>query len=373
MAIAWIDGFDFYSGRSEITKKYTVDELSWPGAALPTDSIYPGRYDGRAINIVNDLGGYSCWYEKAFQKINGKIITIGFALKTTITPLNTAKFHVELKENSITHLRIQMNLGANTTSFYWRWNLQDRLIDTVANLLGDASSWNYYEFQVSGHAYTGVQIDSPANCSGFIRMYKNGEPVWEKTGIPTVEKYAQGYPNIQTYNSVKFGGFSNLTTCKLLMDDYYIAFDQPPLGEVRVQTIYPTGDGIEQKFSTQGSALHFENIDERPTGNITDYNYSQTGMDTYLMSKVTGDSVNIYAVQANYLAGKTGVGTKTLTPLIYSNSFLYTGTTGFALSESGHHSYIMSNNPATLASWTKDEINSAELGLWATTGFNGLG
>ena len=211
--------------------------------------------------------------------------------------------------------------------------------------------WYYIEAKIKVHSSTGT-----------VEVRVNGETWLSLTG-----KNTQATANAQvTKLMVGYNDASN-HTCNV--DDFYFcdtsgSVNNDFLGDIRVQSIFPTGAGTTTQM-TPSAGSNYTCVDEAAPNGDTDYVSETTAgeKDTYAFGNLTPTSGTIKGVQVLINARKDDAGFRTIAPVYRPVSTDYDGT---AQAVSDSYSYlreITEVSPATSAAWTIAEINGAEFGV----------
>lgn len=152
-------------------------------------------------------------------------------------------------------------------------------------------------------------------------------------------------------------------------DDLYIcdgtgSTNNDFLGDVRVQTLYPSSAGATSAFTSSSGGVNYTNVDETPANGDTDYNSSATvgATDTYGYTDIPA-SATVKGVQVNVIARKDDAGTRTIAPVVRHSGTDYVGTAQSA--GAGTYSDLLQlyeQNPGTSAAWVATDVNNAEFG-----------
>lgn len=136
------------------------------------------------------------------------------------------------------------------------------------------------------------------------------------------------------------------------------------LGDCVVETIYPTGAGAETQW-TPSAGANWQNVDETPPNDDTDYNKSNTvgQVDTFAMSNLATASGLIYGVQYLEYARKDNAGTRLIAPVARIGGTDYAGSDVALGSDYSYGREVKELSPATAAAWTISEINAMEYGI----------
>ena len=168
------------------------------------------------------------------------------------------------------------------------------------------------------------------------------------------------------------GQVASTTGSQASYDDVYVcntsgATNNDFLGDCRIDTLLPNGDGNYTQFTPSTGVAHYAVVDES-TPNTTDYNYSSTSgdRDSYTFPDLTGlVSQTVYGIQINAAALKSDSGSRSLGTMSRLSGTNKDGA-GAALSTSlAYLSEIQETDPASVA-WTEANVNAAEFGVKVT-------
>jgi hypothetical protein len=136
------------------------------------------------------------------------------------------------------------------------------------------------------------------------------------------------------------------------------------LGDVRVQTVLPSGAGSSTQLAPTGSANNWQNVSEVPYNNAT-YNASSTAgqIDLYTLGDLTAGTTGVYATQSVAHMQKSDAGTANVKVAIKSGATTYYDPTQSLGSTVTAYTAVRETNPATAAAWTVSEVNSVEAGV----------
>jgi hypothetical protein len=146
--------------------------------------------------------------------------------------------------------------------------------------------------------------------------------------------------------------------------DHYSSINNSFLGDVRVDTVRPSGVGNYSEFSKQGSASNWDNLDDTTIDSDSTYNYSNTvgQRDTLDCGNLPAITGSIFGVQVNMAARKDDAGGRTLRSLTRVSGTDYEGTSQNVGTDYRVYRQVIEQNPNTSATWTESEINTAEFG-----------
>jgi hypothetical protein len=213
--------------------------------------------------------------------------------------------------------------------------------------------WHYIEIKTTIH-----------NSTGSLYLKWDGEAVLSLTGIDT---QVSGTAQITNFLLGGTGGSYRTPNCAF--DDLYVcdtsgSNNNDFLGDVRVQSIFPTGAGNTTQW-TPSAGNNYACVDDTTPNADTDYvSETTTGeKDTYAFGNVTPTSGTVKGVQVLIHNRKDDAGSRTIAPVYRPVSTDYDGTAVAVLDGYTYIREITEVSPATSAAWTIAEINGAEFGV----------
>lgn len=338
MTLLFTDGFDHY-GSSDITKK-------WTASASCSISTTGGRRSSGAFS-VGLFGGA----QKSLPATYTTLV-MGAALKFTT---NSGYPLMQFIEGGTIHLSLCFESG--TQKLQLRRGQYNGTIIATGSVVLSSSTWYYVEFKATINDTTGsteVRINGVADSSLTLTntdTRNGGSGYIDTVGLG---QYYSGLGNGATF------------------DDLYVcstagATNNNFLGDCRVDTILPTGDGNYTQFTPSTGTAHWSLVDENPP-NTTDYVSSATSgnRDSYTFPDLSGlSSQTVYGIQINAAALKSDAGARSLGTMSRLSGTDKDGS-GAALPTSiAYISEIQETDPAS-AAWTESNINAAEFGVKVT-------
>jgi hypothetical protein len=166
----------------------------------------------------------------------------------------------------------------------------------------------------------------------------------------------------------RFGVIGN-TSAFLNFDDLYVC-DQSGttnndfLGDCRVDTQFPNGDGATTNFVASSGTTHYTLVDETAP-NTTDYVDSATvgDRDLYEFTNLTPLSAStVYGVQVNTAALKDDAGSRSIAVTARSGATNVDGAT-LALSTSQLYFSSIFEADSAAAAWTQSSVDAAQFGI----------
>ncbi len=336
MALRFIDGFDHYTTHDQLLYKYNV----------VCSSSYAVLDDGRRAGS-NALRMYS---QSGFvAKTLGEQPTwiVGAAVKLESLPSSNGSVFMFLDGGG--DAQACLCVSSTGALVLKRGSTSGTTLATSNNALL-AGVWNYIEAKIT-----------VADSGGTFSARVNGQE-WVTYAGDT--KYSPYYAYA---SAIKLFGFPSIV--KVWYDDFYVcdgtgSVNNDYLGDVRVDTLFPSGAGNAANFTPTGSGNNWENVDDASPDEDTSYNASDTvdAQDSFIFSDLSSLNSSVLGVQENILAKKDDAGTRLLRGIVRVDSADYEGS-DLSLGDSyGGFTQIWEQNPSTAANWTENEVNAAEFG-----------
>jgi hypothetical protein len=339
MALLFMDGFDHYSTAADAGTK-------WPAPGVVNASIQTaaGRRGGGCLRMGSAITNAT----KYLPAVSGATGCVGVAYKQSvgapadvITVLETAIAHLTLSVSNTGVLTVYRGTSGGTS-------------------LG-ASSAGAFDY-LAGFAFIEMKwtID---NSAGAVEVRVNGVAV-----IGPLTSQDTQNAGTASWNSVKFGAGNNAGSNDY--DDFY-ALDGSGggtlatfLGDVRVDTVYPTGNGNTSGSTPSTGTNRGTTVDEPSTTNTTYYNTltAVNYKDTLTLTDAPNVGATPLGVQVNVYALKTDAGIGTLAPVLRHSGTDYDGTAKALNTSYGFNvCQAYGLNPAGGA-WTESDFNALEVG-----------
>lgn len=334
MTILFIDSFDHYT---------TLGQKGWIAGsnAVITTS---GRNStvGRMANSGNNTGSY--------LDLPSTYTTLVVGAAFNIDENTVQRDFLGLADSGTIQLGLRLD-GSGRIEV--RRNAT--LIQTGTTILA-LDTWYYIEFKAT--------ID---NSSGSYEVRING--VSELSNIAQdTQATGNAYINRVYFQSTAAGG--GATTGRVYADDVYIldttGSPNDFLGDVRVQTILPSGNGNSSQLvgSDGNSTDNYLLVDEAaPDGDTTSVQSLTSGhKDTYAYGNLTPTTGTVYAVQLLPYAKKTDAGLRQIKSVARVATDEADGATETLTTDYLYYPEIMATQPNGGA-WTITDVNSAEFGV----------
>lgn len=339
--LLFMDGFDHYA-TADITKKWTSNS-------------------GGGLGIVGGAGRRGT---SGFQ-----VISSSSYVNKTIPPTTSLIFGFSIKLGSLpsTSTLLLTLFDGSTQQCELRVNADGTLqVLRAANTLTNGASTLALSTGVEYYIEWKVTIaDSIAANSCKVRV--NGVD-WINVAAGQDTKAGTN----ATVNSVRLGAFGTgigTTT----FDDFYICDNSGStnndfLGDVRIDTLFPSGDGNYSQFTPSTGTTHYTLVDES-TPNTTDYNdgASVGDRDSYAMGNLSAlASSTVYGVQVNAAIVKDDAGSKSATTFVRSSSTNADGASVALSTSQAYVSQVFETDPNGSVAWTETTVNAMEAGVKVT-------
>lgn len=333
-----MDGFDIYS--SATTKAWLGSSYS-----MATDTRFGS---GQCMKINS---GASMQRLLAASEEHATIILgCAFRRETTANPTAHYDFIFRSDSNSRSHVTVSIQPDGSIAAWRGDYNSVSPLGQSAAANLVPPGVWHYIEIKVTVHDTTGaieVRIDGSAT------------PVINLSNVDT--------KNGGTKTTIDSFSFYTSNGNGMSLDDMYIlnpngSANTAFLGDVRVETIVPTGPGANTGL-TPSTGANWAAVDELPA-NTSDTVASDVAgtKDTYTMGDLSAGAGTVYAVQVGAYAQKTDSGARQIKPVVRHSGADYSGTALPVGTSYGYVFAIYETNPGTSATWTVAHVNAAEIG-----------
>jgi hypothetical protein len=218
-------------------------------------------------------------------------------------------------------------------------------------------TWYYIEIKVVIH-----------DTAGSVELRINGATVASASGVDT-RNGGTGVVNGFQFGA-GHGGSSQRTNanfCDLYVCDGSGAINNSFLGDCKVECLFPNGAGAETQW-TPSAGSNYQNVDETPPNDDTDYNKSNTvdQVDTYAMTDLASTTGLIYGVQYLDYVRKDNAGSRHIAPVARIGGTDYAGADASLGDSYVYTREIHELSPATAAAFTISEVNAMEFGLKVT-------
>lgn len=360
MTLLFMDGFD----TKDLAAKWTLLATGSGTTTLTSSTRFSSGYAFTTSASVSSYG-----YTKSFTAASQ--VFVGAAIKAPVIAGQNygPTFHVLAGDSGATwHLFLTVSsLGAvqvwrgdghiadDGGSFHWAPH--GTMLAASSNGVLD-SNWHYVEL--------GATINSS---TGTAQVYVDGVQVINLTGANTKNGGTNNSIDTLGYFYLQYSTFTSVSAGAPTVDDLYVCNSSGSsptntfLGDVRVQTLLPTGAGTNTQLTPTGSGSNYANVNEVPDNPAT-YNGSATSgqHDTYAMGDLAAGTGTIYAVQQVMSAFKSNSGAASLKAAQLISGTLYYGATRTLGSSPTTYCDMFELNPDTSAAYTATIVNALEAG-----------
>jgi len=367
MALLFADSFDHYA-TADITEKYAQI------AVLPSTAPTIGAFGRRSTSGMRwtvagagaNRSGKSVYLTPETPTPSGATCIVGFAFThggDGFGDLGTTAGNDPNQAGASPYAVLLYIRQGSATQVYFRLNTSGQIearLATSNTLLGTSSValsqgvTHYLEFKVLIH-----------DTAGTVEVRKDGFAILTLTNQDTLATASA------TWDEIAFGHISSVVGHQghWSYDDLYVADGSGAditdfMGDVRVDSLGPDGEGTTLNFTPSTGSTHYTLVDEATPNDDTDYNESSTvgHIDTLTFGAVPISGATVKAVQVVCSVRRTDAGVtghKAMTRIGGTN---YAGTEYSVSSSYSFRRQVWEDSPATATAWTDTEINGAEFG-----------
>ena len=346
MSVRYIDGFEDYATADITLGNWTANG----GGGTPVISAGNGR-NGASFRLAGS--GPTAWLSKVLDAQATWVV--GFAFRF-VTPGLGVSYIVELLDAG----SLQCELGININGTLAVSRLTSSVTGGTSTKALSANTWYYIEFKVTIANSIGA---------GTCKVNVNGV-TWITV---TTGQDLQATANA-TADTVKIGSMATNGPTTMDFDDLYIldgvagdvAGDNDFLGDVRVDSLFPTGTGNADVWVTDDASTdNWEHTNDAAPDTAT-YVFSTTpnDIDTYLMGNIATTASKVWAVQTGLVVRKMDAGSRSIAPVLRGADGDKVGTTQSIGDSYFNYTQVYEQNPLTSpADWTETTVNSIEHGI----------
>lgn len=333
MTLRIVEGFDHY----------TVVQSSAKGWGLfPSNpqTVVAGRLGGQAWQFGSGIGSITRSFPAGSATFSGTTVVCGCAYRMITGANNTQN-----QQLSIGPAR----WGTDTSRRLFLMNAAGTVVATGTTIL-NIGQWYYIELKVS-----------PISATGSALINLNGLPEIAATS----SNYGTTQPTGINLNS------STGTSTAAQYDDIYIldgagATNNDLLGDCRVETIFPSGDGANLQWTPNSGGVHFNRVNETTPDGDTTYNANSVAgnRDSYTFPALSIAAGSVFGLAVNLYTRKDDAATRQVAPVIRQGGVNFDGTTGTpALSTSyAYYTQTYDQDP-TGSNWSIATVNGDEFGI----------
>lgn len=349
--LLFTEGFDWANAIASYTSLGKWLDQSGPPSFDGTVPRFPG---GQYLN----LSANSRFMRRALGT-NLAAGTIGFALSRTAS---TLKSNILVLFDTTANVQLGILMNADGTLSVFR--------GTHANVLG-TSTWAY-----SGTGWVYVEFKfAVANSVGAtdVIVYVDETPVITLAAAADTQETANAY-----VTHMCFGGPTPTVTgggaAETHIDDVYVinhtgAINNAPLGNVRVQTIFPNANGATSGFTgSDGNSVDNYLLVDETNYSAADYvdGAAVGNKDTYGFGDLAVSTGTVYGVSVNINGLRTDTDPRSVAPVVRHSGTDYDGSNIALAAGATWHQQAFETNPGTGVAWTVADVNGAEIGMKVT-------
>jgi hypothetical protein len=331
MTLRVIEGFDYYSQALSTAKGWNAPSPVW--------TITAGRLGGQAarlgsnmtVVLTRPLGG---------TPLSGTTQVFGVALRiNTAAPLAARALFFNANGGIGVDAARKVNLfNAAQTSV--------AVGTTILNL----AQWYYLEVKLFLNGASGT---------GAVHL----------NGLSEIGTTTANFGTVQT--TTMSCQWNTGTSSSADFDDIYIldgagATNNDYLGDCRVETLMPSGDGANQQWTPNSGTAHFSRVNEIPPDGDTSYVFDSNpgDRDTYTFPPLSILTGSVYGVCVNNYARKDDAATRQIAPVIRQGGVNFDGATSTpALSTTYAYYWQTYDQDPNGNNWTIATVNANEYGI----------
>ncbi len=343
MALRYFDGFDDYSYAQAL--RYWTTKVD-PNAG---GSFSTGRNGGTGFHALAVNTSNSCLLYKTFDVQATWVL--GVALKVATLPtVGTAAVFMGVDDGGTTQVDVRVNSDGTLSV-----TRNGTALGTTSFMIS-ATVWYYIELLVTIN-----------NTTGSYTLYINGTSRSTGSSLNT-RATANNWAN-----RVFVGVATTNATTNNDTDDFYCADGtagiNTPIGDCRVETKLPTGDGATNNFTRSTGATNFSNVDVNPATDDTDYNSTANvgDIDLYTYPALATTAGSVKGVMTVPILRNDNAGAVSGVSVYRSASGNYFGTPN-SVGSTTYAAFpdIQVVDPATGVTWTVAGVNAAQFGIKRT-------
>lgn len=339
MSLLWIDGFDdLATGTGTDVKARLARRYALSGSSNPTYKSRSGRIGG--YGLTSDSGTA---YMTLTSLVNtNDTLIAGMGIYPRVQSTSTVNFF-SFNDGSVSGINCRIECISGEVSAY----RGSTFLGGSAGAQVTYGRWYYVEAKVKVHS-----------SAGSVEIRVGGRTVLLLTGI-----------NTQAGSHAYYDKFW-LHPHSYDYDDIYLADTQGAvnnnfLGNMRVVTLFPNGDGGTNEWTTSSGSDHYAIVDEGIENDDTDYVESDTSGQTELWTygDISGVGV-ISGLQLTTVCRDTNTPVFSLKMPAKSGATTSDGTAQVVgMADYGVLHRVLETDPDTTALWTDSGLNAAQFGL----------
>jgi hypothetical protein len=286
---------------------------------------------------------------------------IGISYKSATTVNKNQNLIVLFDTTSTVQCGLKINTDGTLSVFR---STHSNILGTSTFAVGD-NVWHYIEFKWA---------ISDSISSGDVEVKVDGTVVLTVAASSDTKSSSNAYATHYAFVGNSPSVTSGRSGSNFFIDDHYLidltgSVNNTYLGNVRIQTLYPNGNGNSSQMvgSDGNSTNNFQLVDEASYA-AADYVESATlnDKDTYTFTDTLSTTNTILGISINVAALRTNTDPRSIAPVVRHSGTDYDGT-NIALSSSAvAYQQVYETNPGTSSGWTKSDVDGMEAGVKVT-------
>lgn len=357
MSLLWADGFDDYdydaaASTGAVAGEYETYSDSGSGATNDITVDVVGRRGSGALKIGGTSSG--SYAQKSLAAALTEIyvamaVSPAASVATTLFSFfSGATCQVSVLTTAAGALEVRRGTATGT------------VIGTSASGLIPTGAFTQIQMRLTISDTTGV-VQIRLNGSTSYALNLSAQDTNNGAAAVSVDSVRLGYTGASAMTTVTtYDDFVIWDTTGSVMNTW--------VGDVRVDSYAPNGEGDTQNFTTSTGSTHYTLVDEA-SPDATDYVQSATLNDKELFAfaDMTHTPTNIYGVVPTVAALKDDAGNRSIKLLAKSGGTEALSASDIALSTTRTRCIgVMETDPNTAAAWTKTAFNAAQFGVKVT-------
>lgn len=356
MALLFTEGFDWSTSAGDYTGTGKWLDANSGAFGNTTATL---RFGASSGNYYTGTGRTDFLRRAIGSNLQSGVLGIAMRLATS------ANYKMNVFVLFDTTSNVQMGVLLNTDGTFSIFR------GTHSNILGTST------FAITGNAWHYIELKwkiADSISSGDVVLYADGTAIITVTAASDTQNTANAYATHYCFSgnspSITSGGSGTF-----FFDDHYLldlTGSSPlnaPLGNARIQTLFPNANGTNSQFvgSDGNSVNNFQQVDDA-SYSASDYNDGTTlnHKDTYGFTDTVATTSVVHAVAVNIVALKTDTDPRSVAPVVRHSGTDYDGTNIALTATAVSSQQIMTTNPGTSSGWTKSDVDSAEFGVKVT-------
>lgn len=338
------ESFDTVDNVSELALKGWIVQTSINGWGTPS-GFETGRTGANALHAsLSGVIVFSSYLRRQFAPaLESASYTVGCAFKWHTGSGSTQFLYLTSDETLTTHV----GLGVGPAGQLHIYAGPGLPVVVSSSVFIAQDVWNF------------VELTATLGTSGSVNLNLNGISVATASGINTKNGGTK-----TTFDSIGIGG--NTNSYSFAVDDLYVGNDSSVLGDIRVVTTRPSGNGDFSELENSGGnhTNNYSYVNSQYEQFTTFVASSNPGdEDTYVMDDLPYPAGAVLGVQTVILADKDNAATREIKPVLRIAGADYDGAAVALGSSPAYQQQMFPINPATGNPWTVTDVNDTQMGV----------